>query len=105
MLGQTHHRRQSAGGPGRINTTAPLAAPGPTACAAPSNRSNQRRQTRVFLPGEIIFHEGDDPKGEAFIVHFGRVEIRKRIGGEDRVLRVLGKGDLLGELGLRSSRI
>ena len=56
--------------------------------------------TRVFSPGEIIFHEGDDPKGEAFIVHIGRVEIRKRIGGEDRLLRVLGKGDLLGELGL-----
>jgi len=32
MLGQTHHRRQSAGGPGRINTTA---------SAAPSSRSNQ----------------------------------------------------------------
>ena len=56
--------------------------------------------TRVFSSGEIIFHEGDDPKGEAFIVHIGRVEIRKRIGGEDRLLRVLGKGDLLGELGL-----
>jgi CRP/FNR family transcriptional regulator len=56
--------------------------------------------TRVFSPGQIIFREGDDPKGEAFIVHIGRVEIRKRIGGEDRLLRVLAKGDLLGELGL-----
>jgi hypothetical protein len=59
--------------------------------------------TRIFSPGEIIFHEGEDPKGEAFIVHIGRVEIRKRIGGEDRLLRVLGKGDLLGDL-LRSER-
>ena len=56
--------------------------------------------TRVFSPGEIIFREGDDPKGEAFIVHIGRVEIRKRIGGEDKLLRVLAQGDLLGELGL-----
>jgi CRP-like cAMP-binding protein len=56
--------------------------------------------TRVFSPGEIIFREGDDPKGDAFIVHIGRVEIRKRIGGEDKLLRVLAQGDLLGELGL-----
>ena len=28
------------------------------------------------------------------------MEIRKRIGGEDKLLRVLAKGDLLGKLGL-----
>lgn len=56
--------------------------------------------TRTFKPGEVIFQEGDDAKGEAFMVHLGRVEIRKRFGDEERVLRVLGKGDLLGELAL-----
>ena len=56
--------------------------------------------TRVFGPGEVIFREGDDPKGEAFMVHIGRVEIRKQISGEARVLRVLATGELLGELGL-----
>jgi CRP-like cAMP-binding protein len=56
--------------------------------------------TRVFGPGEVIFREGDDPKGEAFMVHIGRVEIRKQISGEARLLRVLATGELLGELGL-----
>ncbi|HEV8457191.1 MAG TPA: cyclic nucleotide-binding domain-containing protein [Methylomirabilota bacterium] len=56
--------------------------------------------TRTFNPGDIIFREGDDPKGEAFLVHIGKVEVRKVIGGEERLLRTLGKGELLGELGL-----
>ena len=56
--------------------------------------------TRTFNPGDIIFREGDDPKGEAFLVHIGKVEVRKAIGGEERLLRTLGKGELLGELAL-----
>ena len=56
--------------------------------------------TKSFKPGEFIFREGDDAKGEAFMVHEGKVEIRRQFGGEDRVLRVLGKGDLLGDLAL-----
>ncbi len=56
--------------------------------------------TREFKAGEIIFREGDDPKGEAFLVHIGKVEVRKAIGGEERLLRTLGKGELLGELAL-----
>ena len=56
--------------------------------------------TREFKPGEIIFREGDDPKGEAFMVHIGQVEVRKVVGGEERLLRTLGKGELLGELAL-----
>jgi CRP/FNR family cyclic AMP-dependent transcriptional regulator len=56
--------------------------------------------TRTFQPGDVIFREGDDAKGEAFMVHVGRVEIRKRIGGEERLLNTLAKGDLLGHLAL-----
>ena len=56
--------------------------------------------TRTFNPGDVIFREGDDPKGEAFLVHIGKVEVRKVIGSEERLLRTLGKGELLGELGL-----
>jgi CRP/FNR family cyclic AMP-dependent transcriptional regulator len=56
--------------------------------------------TKTFKPGELIFREGDDAKGEAFMVHEGKVEIRRQFGGEDRLLRVLGKGDLFGELAL-----
>lgn len=56
--------------------------------------------TRTFKPGDFIFREGDNANGEAFMVHDGRVEVRRRFGDEERILRVLGKGDLLGELAL-----
>jgi CRP/FNR family cyclic AMP-dependent transcriptional regulator len=56
--------------------------------------------TRTFEPGAVIFREGDDAKGEAFMVHMGRVEIRKRIAGEERLLNTLAKGDLLGHIAL-----
>ena len=56
--------------------------------------------TRTFEPGAVIFREGDDAKGEAFMVHMGRVEIRKHIGGEERLLNTLAKGELLGHIAL-----
>ena len=55
---------------------------------------------RTFKAGEVIFKEGDDAKSEAFLVHEGKVEVRKNLGGKETVLNVLGKGGLLGELAL-----
>ena len=55
---------------------------------------------RTFRAGEIIFREGDPPRDEAYMVHQGRVEVRKQVGDEERVLHVMVKGELLGELGL-----
>ncbi|HEY7039415.1 MAG TPA: cyclic nucleotide-binding domain-containing protein [Methylomirabilota bacterium] len=55
---------------------------------------------RSFRPGEVVFREGDPPRDEAYMIHLGRVEVRKRVGDGERVLRVLVKGELLGELGL-----
>jgi CRP-like cAMP-binding protein len=56
--------------------------------------------SRTFKAGDVIFKEGDDAKSQAFLVHEGKVEVRKQIGAEERLLRVLGKGELLGELAL-----
>ena len=56
--------------------------------------------SRTFNAGDVIFKEGDDAKSEAFLVHEGKVEVRKNLGGKDTLLRVLGKGELLGELAL-----
>jgi CRP-like cAMP-binding protein len=56
--------------------------------------------TRTFKPGDFIFREGDAANGEAFMVHEGKVEIRGRFGDEERVLRVVGKGELIGDLAL-----
>ena len=55
---------------------------------------------RTFRAGEVIFREGDPPRDEAYMVHLGRVEVRKQVGNEQRVLHVMMKGELLGELGL-----
>ena len=56
--------------------------------------------TRTFKTGEVIFKEGDDAKGEAFLVHIGSVEIRKVVGGVDQLLNTLAKGSLLGDFAL-----
>jgi CRP-like cAMP-binding protein len=56
--------------------------------------------TRTFKSGEVIFREGDDAKGEAFLVHIGSVEIRKVVGGVDQLLNTLTKGSLLGDFAL-----
>lgn len=57
-------------------------------------------KTRVFRAGEVIFREGDEPRDEAYLVHAGRVDVSKKVGDEQRLLRTYVKGELLGELGL-----
>lgn len=57
---------------------------------------------RAFEPGEVIFRQGDPGKREAYLVHGGRVEVRRRGSRGERVLRTLAKGDLLGEVALFS---
>ena len=56
--------------------------------------------TRTFSAGDIIFRQGDDANAEAYLVHEGAVEVWKSDDGEGRLLRTLGKGDLLGEVAL-----
>ena len=49
---------------------------------------------------EPIFREGDDAHGEAFVVHAGGVEIRRRFNGNERVLRKVSEGEIFGEFAL-----
>ena len=50
-----------------------------------------------FAPGSVIFAEGD--LGLAmYVIETGTVEIRKNLGGEERVLATLTKGDFFGEM-------
>jgi S1-C subfamily serine protease/rhodanese-related sulfurtransferase len=57
-------------------------------------------ERRRFSAGAMIFRDGDDAHGEAYVVHAGTVEVRKRIDGAERVLNTLGEGELLGEMAL-----
>jgi CRP-like cAMP-binding protein len=57
-------------------------------------------ESKTFNSGDVIFRQGDASDGEAYQVQEGAVEVRKSEDGEERVLRRLGKGDLLGEVAL-----
>ncbi|HMH53195.1 MAG TPA: cyclic nucleotide-binding domain-containing protein [Candidatus Acidoferrum sp.] len=56
-------------------------------------------ERRHLKAGEYLCHEGD-PGQEAFIIHSGAIEIRRRINGTDKVLARLGEGELVGEMAL-----
>ena len=57
-------------------------------------------ERRRFKAGEVIFKEGGDPRGEAYLIHAGVVEIRRTFDGEHRLLNTMGDGELLGEMAL-----
>jgi CRP-like cAMP-binding protein len=58
---------------------------------------------RAFAPGQVIFRQGEAGQREAYLVHEGTVEVRRQTGTGKRLLRTLGKGDLLGEVALFGS--
>jgi S1-C subfamily serine protease/rhodanese-related sulfurtransferase len=57
-------------------------------------------ERRRFAPQQSIFKEGDDAQGEAYVIHAGAVEIRKRFDGTEKVLATMHEGELLGDIGL-----
>jgi S1-C subfamily serine protease/rhodanese-related sulfurtransferase len=57
-------------------------------------------ERRRFKAGEVIAKEGDDARGEAYVVHSGVVEARRMFDGEHRLLNTLGEGQLIGEIAL-----
>jgi len=60
-------------------------------------------QRRTFKPGETIFKEGEEGS-QAYVIQEGEVEISKEIDGENRVLGVIGKGGMFGEMALIDSK-
>ena len=61
-----------------------------------------KTEERAFKAGDVIFREGDDAHGEAFVVHSGSVAIRKRVRGESRTIRTIGRDRIFGEIALFS---
>jgi rhodanese-related sulfurtransferase len=57
-------------------------------------------ERRKFQTNEVIVREGDDARGEAFVIHSGTVEVRRTFDGVERTLAKLGEGELVGEYAL-----
>ncbi|HEV8584115.1 MAG TPA: cyclic nucleotide-binding domain-containing protein [Methylomirabilota bacterium] len=57
-------------------------------------------ERRKFKAGEVIFKEGAEAKGEAFLVHAGTVHIKRTFDGVEKTLSTLGEGELFGDIAL-----
>lgn len=58
---------------------------------------------KKFSPREVIFREGDKPDGVYYICD-GRVEVSRKIKGEDAVIAELEAGDVFGEMAMVDDR-
>jgi CRP/FNR family cyclic AMP-dependent transcriptional regulator len=56
-------------------------------------------ERRLFKAGDFICREGDVGQ-EAYLIHSGAIEVRRRINGAEKVLARFGEGELVGELAL-----
>lgn len=61
------------------------------------------RFAREFPAGTVLFEEGQ-PGHVMYIVVAGEIEIRRRVGGGERVLAVLSDGEFFGEMAILSGR-
>jgi CRP-like cAMP-binding protein len=56
-----------------------------------------------YQPGDVLFHEGDS--GDVmFVIQSGSVRITKAVGGAEKVLAVLGRGEFLGEMAILNGK-
>src|SRR5687768_11643231 len=58
---------------------------------------------REYSPGEVLFGEGETGH-TMLVIQSGAVRITKSVGGEDKLLAVLGPGEFLGELAILNSK-
>lgn len=56
--------------------------------------------SRAYEAGAVIFRQGEESTGEAYLVQEGAVEVRRETDGEESLRRTLTHGDLLGEVAL-----
>lgn len=65
--------------------------------------ASSARFGKRFPAGAVLFREGERGT-EMFVVQNGLVQISKRVGGEDRPIAVLGRGEFLGEMAILNNK-
>ena len=61
------------------------------------------RFAREFPAGAVLFEEGQ-PGRDMYIIVSGEIEIRRQVGGSERVLAVLPAGEFFGEMAILNGR-
>src|SRR5688572_12598838 len=61
-------------------------------------------QRRIYRRGQVVFHQ-DDPGASVHVIESGRVKVALTTPeGEELLLRVMGEGEIFGELALLDGR-
>lgn len=63
----------------------------------------QKKLSRSYKAGTVLFREGEEGKN-MFVIQSGRVQITRRVGGQDAVLAVLPTGEFFGEMSIINDR-
>jgi CRP-like cAMP-binding protein len=66
-------------------------------------RDALERFARDFPAGAVLFEEGE-PGDHMYIVVSGEIELRRLVGGSERVLAVLAAGEFFGEMAILNER-
>jgi CRP/FNR family cyclic AMP-dependent transcriptional regulator len=61
------------------------------------------RLGRDFSAGNVLFREGEHGE-DMYVIQSGLVQIVKHVGGEDRPLATLGRGEFLGEMAILNGK-
>jgi CRP-like cAMP-binding protein len=61
------------------------------------------RLGRDYPAGSVLFREGEDG-AEMFVIQSGRVQLTKHVGGAERPLATLGRGEFLGEMAILNAK-
>jgi len=58
---------------------------------------------REFRAGDVLFREGETGE-EMYVIQSGLVQVLKRVGGDERPLATLGRGEFLGEMAILNGK-
>src|SRR5580693_7983753 len=61
------------------------------------------RLGRDFSAGNVLFREGEHGD-DMYVIQSGLMQILKRVGGEDRPLATLGRGEFVGEMAILNDK-